>query len=137
MITKLTRMTIWVRNQEEAVSFYTEKLGFEKRADNEFWSGRRWITVAPKEQKELEILLEPIEWLEEDARKKSEQVIGNQPIGVFETQDCRKTYEELVGKGVQSIFPPQEQMWGVEARLADLYGNQFSLLQPKIGASSQ
>jgi len=123
-------MTIWVRNQEEAVKFYTEKLGFEKRADNEFWGGRRWITVAPKGQHELEILLEPVDWFGEEARKKSESVIGNQPIGVFETDDCRKTYAELVSRGVPSIFPPQQQMWGIEARLADLYGNQFSLLQP-------
>jgi predicted enzyme related to lactoylglutathione lyase len=132
MITKLVRMTIWVRNQEDAVKFYTEKLGFEKRADNEFWGGRRWITVAPKGQKELEILLEPVDWFEGEARKKGEQVIGNQPIGVFETNDCEKTYQELTGRGVKAIFPPQEQMWGIEARLEDLYGNQFSLLQPKV-----
>jgi predicted enzyme related to lactoylglutathione lyase len=124
-------MTIWVKNQEEAVKFYTEKLGFEKRADNEFWGGRRWITVAPKDQKELEILLEPLDWFVGEARKKSEQVIGNQPIGVFETNDCKKTFQELTNKGVKAIFPPKEQMWGIEARLEDLYGNQFSLLQPK------
>src|ERR1041385_3545519 len=103
MITKLARMTIWVRNQEEAVRFYIEKLGFEKRADNEFWGGRRWITVAPQKQHELEILLEPLDWFDGEARKKAEQVIGNQPIGVFETDDCKKTYQELTGKGVKSV----------------------------------
>ena len=126
-------MTLLVKDQAEALKFYTEKLGFEKRADNEFWGGKRWITVAPKGQKELEILLEPTSWFEGEDRKKKEMVVGNQPIGVFETDDCEKTYQQFIKNGVKSVFAPKEQMWGIEARLEDLYGNEFSLLQPNPG----
>ncbi len=131
MITRLSIFSLLVRDQQEALKFYTEKFGFEKRADNEFWGGRRWITVAPQGQKELEFLLEPIDWLEGEDREKAERVIGNQPSGVFVTDDCRKTYAELVAKGVTSIFAPRGEGWGLEARVADLYGNQFSLVERK------
>ena len=131
MITRLSIFTIVVRDQQEALKFYTEKFGFEKRQDNEFWGGRRWITVAPQGQKELEILLEPVDWLDGADRAKAEAVMGNQPSGVLVTDDCRKTYADLVAKGVNGIFPPREEGWGVEARVADLYGNQFSLVERK------
>ena len=71
MITNLAIVTIFVRDQDEALSFYTEKLGLEKRSDNTFGPGIRWLTVAPAGQREVEIvLLKPDEIMhgEEDAR---------------------------------------------------------------------
>ncbi len=132
MITRLARVTIYVRNQDDALKFYTEQLGLEVRADVRFGPGARWLTVAPAGQTEIEILLqEPVPAMhgEEFARKISERV-GQATTWVFFTDDCRAEYETLKGRGVTFTSEPQEQPYGVEAAFADLYGNPFSLLQP-------
>ena len=77
MFTRLERVTILVRDQDEALSFYTEKLGLEKREDVEFAPGMRWLTVAPGDQKELEIVLQqPGSWHDEEATKKMQEGVG-------------------------------------------------------------
>ncbi len=132
MITRLARVTIYVRNQDEALAFYTEQLGLEKRSDVLFDPGARWLTVAPAGQADFEILLqEPVAAMhgEEFARKISER-IGQSSTWVFFTDDCRAEYETLRGRGVTFSSPPQDQPYGVEAVFQDLYGNSFSLLQP-------
>ncbi len=132
MITKLTIVGIMVHDQEEALRFYTEKLGFEKRADEPFGPGWRWVTVAPKEQKEVEITLlkpDPTMMGEEKARVLAEH-IGKAPTWSYSVDDCRKTYEELVAKGVKFSSTPTEQFYGIEAVCEDLYGNSISLVEP-------
>ena len=62
MITSLRIVAIIVRDQDEALGFYVEKLGFEKKSDDMFGPGMRWLTIAPKEQKEIEIALLPSVW---------------------------------------------------------------------------
>ncbi len=57
MIQRLMRVTILVRAQDEALAFYTERLGFEKRDDQTFGPGMRWLTVAPPERHDLRIIL--------------------------------------------------------------------------------
>jgi len=136
MITQLARVTILVRDQDEALRFYTEKLGFEKRADVAFGPAMRWLTVAPRGQQGVEIVLqkpEPAMHGEEDARRMLE-VVGRNPTWVFACDDCRATYAELRGRGVEFSGEPQEQPYGVEAVFVDLYGNSFSLLQPAQAA---
>ena len=130
MITHLARVTILVRNQDEALRFYTEKLGFEKRADMPM-GATRWLTVAPTGQRELEIVLQqpdPAFHGEEGAQKMLER-IGQNTTWVLATNDCQGDYERLSAQGVRFASPPQRQMYGTEAVLLDLYGNQFSLLQ--------
>lgn len=131
MITRLARVTIYVRNQDEALAFYTEKLGLEKRADVQFGPGARWLTVAPAGQNEIEILLqEPVPAMhgKEFAQQIAERV-GQATTWVFTTDDCRAEYETLKGRGVTFVSEPQDQPYGVEAVFVDLYGNSFSLLQ--------
>lgn len=132
MITALIRVTIVVRSQDEALAFYTEKLGLEKRADMSFWGNRRWLTVAPKGQTDLEIVLQPLDWFEGEERARISTRVGNQPTGVFQADDCRKTYEDFKSRGVKFVSPPKDEMYGTEAVFEDLYGNQFSLLQPRM-----
>ena len=132
MITRLARVTIYVHNQDEALAFYTEKLGLEKRSDVTFGPGARWLTVAPTGQTDFEILLQspvPAMHGEEFAQKISERV-GQGTTWVFFTDDCRADYATLKGRGVSFSSAPQEQPYGVEAVFQDLYGNSFSLLQP-------
>src|SRR5215472_10051507 len=131
MITKLTIVAIMVHDQEEALRFYTEKLGFEKRTDESFGPGWRWLTVAPREQKEIEIsLMKPDATMqgEEKAKALVEQ-IGKAPTWSYATDDCRKTYETLLAKGVKFSSPPKEEFYGIEAVCEDLYGNAISLVE--------
>ena len=132
MITTLRIVAIVVRDQDEALGFYTEKLGFEKRSDDMFGPGMRWLTIAPKEQKEIEIALllpHPAMHGEEGAQKLMEQV-GKNPTWSYGVDDCRKTYEELLEKGVKFSSPPTEQFYGTEAVFEDLYGNSISMVEP-------
>lgn len=133
MITKLIRVTILVRDQDEALAYYTEKLGLEKRADIVFGPGVRWLTVAPRDQEELEIVLQkPEVALHGDEGVKEMLVrVGQGTTWVFQADDCRKTYQELISRGVKFVSTPQEQMYGIEAIFEDLYGNIFSLLEPR------
>jgi len=133
LITKLSIVTILVRDQDEALKWYTEKLGFEKRDDNSATvPGYRWLTVAPKGQKELMIVLS------KPRSEEAMQQVGGQPgpkgnpeaTWVFETDDCRKTWEELKGKGVRVLGEPVERPYGVEAGFEDLYGNVFWMIEP-------
>src|SRR6185437_442581 len=89
MITRLARVTIYVHDQDEALAFYTEKLGLEKRSDVTFGPGARWLTVAPAGQTDFEILLQspvPAMHGEEFAQKISERV-GQGTTWVFFTDD--------------------------------------------------
>lgn len=132
MITGLSRVTILVRDQDEALRFYTEVLGLEKRADVAFGPGMRWLTVAPRGQATPEIVLQqpnPAMHGEQNAQQMHE-MIGRGTTWVFETDDCPATYATLRERGVEFQSEPQEQPYGVEAVFVDLYGNSFSLLQP-------
>jgi catechol 2,3-dioxygenase-like lactoylglutathione lyase family enzyme len=132
MLTKVTQVSLLVRDQEEALKWYTEKLGLEVRADSPFPGGEgRWLTIAPKGQQELEIVLEPPEWgLESDSETKA-QMVGKAPGWVITTDDCRQDYEVLNARGVKFVSPPEELPWGISAVFEDLYGHQHNLLEPR------
>ncbi len=131
MIKRLTRISLAVRNQKEALEFYTKKLGMEIKADLPM-GPMRWLTVAPPEQKEIEIVLQSAEWFQGEEKERFLRLVGHQPTFVFETDDCRKTFGELQNRGVEFTRPPTEQPYGLEAIFKDLYGNEYSLLQPRM-----
>ena len=139
MIDKLSHATVYVDDQDAAHDFYVHKLGFEVRTDHKMDNGFRWLTVGPKEQKDVEIVLmlpsvgpmfdaEDVEAIKRLARK------GKLGAGVFQTRDCRKAYETLKDRGVEFISEPKEQFYGVEATFRDPAGNWYSLTEPKPGA---
>ncbi len=129
MITKVLRITLVVRNQEEALNFYTEKLGFEKRADQAM-GPMRWLTVAPQGEKQIEIVLQPLDWFQGAERERLTALVGQNPTLVLQVDDCRKTYEELRQRGVEFDQPPEPRPYGLEALARDLYGNSLDLLEP-------
>ncbi len=133
MINKLAVVTLLVRDQEEALKFYTEKLGFDKRQDQAFGPGMRWLTVAPQKQTEVEItLLQPNPMMHGEARAREMlAMVGKQPAWSYRTDDCQKEYETLRARGVKFTQEPREQPYGLEAVFEDLYGNSYSLLQPR------
>ncbi len=136
MITRLSHATIYVLDQNEALKFYRDKLGFEVRTDKTMDNGFRWLTVGPKTQPNLEIVLMPVA---EGMMLGAEQVAmikkliqdGAMGAGVFEVDDCRKTYAELKSKGVEFMGEPQERFYGIEALMKDNSGNWFSMTQHK------
>jgi catechol 2,3-dioxygenase-like lactoylglutathione lyase family enzyme len=136
MITRLSHTTIYVLDQEEALKFYRDKLGFEVRTDFTMDNGFRWLTVGPKTQPELEIVLmalkeSPMMPADKVAMMRKLIESGSMGGGVLQADDCRKTYEELKAKGVEFKGPPEERFYGIETLLKDNSGNWFSMTQPK------
>src|SRR5262249_49907395 len=136
MIQKMSHVTLFVNNQDDAKEFYVNKLGFEVRTDQTMDGGFRWLTVSPKGQPDLEIvLMEPKggPMFDEEAAQAVRLLLkkGVLGAGAFQVDDCHKTYEELKKKGVQFKGAPKEQFYGIEAILADGLGNWFSMTQPK------
>ena len=117
-IDKVSTVTIAVENQDEALTWFTQMLDFEKRIDQQ-GDGFRWLTVAPPQQAEVEFLL--ASWFP--------QLVGQNPTWVISTRDCQGGYEELKSRGVKFSQPPQPRPWGIEAVFQDLYGNKYALVQ--------
>src|SRR5215472_1158017 len=147
MIQKMSHINIYVLDQDVAKDFYVDKLSFEVKVDHSLPTGFRWLTVAPKGQPDLEIILMKVgsgtdfvkmkggegevnlaKDVETMAALLQKGMIGP---GAFKTADCRKTFEELKAKGVQFLSEPKEQFYGVEAVFKDPFGNWFSMTQPK------
>ena len=136
MITKLNHFSIFVLDQDHAYDFYVNKLGFKVHTDASMGPGKRWLTVTPPEQRDLEITLMAIDegmmFDKESAEKMRELVSkGTFGFGVFECNDLLATYEELKTKGVEFTKPPTEEFYGFEALFKDDSGNWFSLGQKK------
>ena len=130
MISHVSRITIVVKDQTEALRFYTEKLGFEKRSDVPMGPGRRWVTVAPPNDKVLEIVLQPVDWFDGDERERKLAQVGQNPTLVLAVPDCRETSAVLKERGVDFAEPPAPQAWGgVQAVARDLYGNHLVLVE--------
>ena len=109
MISKLGHVTILVRGQDEALEFYTEKLGLENRADVPFGPEMRWLTVAPKGKNEMEIVLQqPGGYHDEETRRSMLERVGQGTAWVFETVDCQSAYKTLSSWGVEFLSPPEE-----------------------------
>jgi catechol 2,3-dioxygenase-like lactoylglutathione lyase family enzyme len=133
MITRLSHATIYVKDQDRAKAFYVDKLGFEVRTD-ERMGDFRWLTVGPKDQPDMElVLMSPGggSMFDDDTAARIYELMdrGALGAGVFETKDCRKTYDELKAKGVEFTSEPEDRPYGVEATFKDDSGNWFSLTQ--------
>ena len=135
MIQRQSHSTIFVIDQEEALRFYRDILGFEVNTDMPMDdSGLRWLTLNPKGQPDLELILAQVATgpmfdaeTAEGIRSLVEK--GAFGIGVFETDDLHGDYERLSVQGVEFVSPPKEQFYGTEAIVKDNSGNWFSLTQ--------
>src|SRR5581483_5409318 len=136
MIQRLSHVAVFVLDQDAAYDFYVNKLGFDVRMDNKMDGGFRWLTVSPKGQPDLQVILmatTPSPTMDQDTSDALRALIrkGVLGAGVLQTADCHKTYEELKAKGVEFAQPPQDRFYGIEAILKDNSGNWFSMTQPK------
>jgi catechol 2,3-dioxygenase-like lactoylglutathione lyase family enzyme len=122
MITKVTHATVWVKDQDEALKFYRDTLGFKVAADNTSMPGYRWLTVAPQ-QDDFEIAL--------NLATTSEQLagVGRQGIFILNSDDIHADYAALKAKGVKFQSEINVNPWGSDFVFEDLYGNDFDLVQ--------
>jgi catechol 2,3-dioxygenase-like lactoylglutathione lyase family enzyme len=131
---KLTHTPIVVSDQDEALTFYVDVLGFEKRSDYQLPGKPRWLTVAPKGQDVEFILVKGTYTL--DPRPPSDADSGGNHH-VFITDDCRRDFAALTARGLKFKDPaPVEAPYGMAAYFTDPDGNHFALLQPRQGSSS-
>jgi catechol 2,3-dioxygenase-like lactoylglutathione lyase family enzyme len=142
MITKMSHVLIWVKNQQEALEFYRDKLGFELDTDEMFGGGYRWLTMRIPTQPGFEIILmepNPGMMLDEESAKQLRSLLDKGVLGggVFDADDIHKTYEELKTRGVEFKGPPSTQSWGTATVMKDNSGSWFSLSQhQEIAAAS-
>jgi catechol 2,3-dioxygenase-like lactoylglutathione lyase family enzyme len=120
-------ITLLVHDQDEALKFYTEKLGFVKRADYKSWLDIRWVSASPRNQPDVALTFVKADTAEKEA------AVGNQTAGhvylFLETDDLVHDYTEMNAKGVTFIKLPEDHPWGKTATLLDLYGNIINLVQ--------
>ncbi len=133
MITAVTHVTRYVRDEEEALAFYTDVLGFELNTDNSMGPGKRWLTVNAPGQKNLELVLYNVHgWMDTpEARDAALAQVGQQAMLCVGTDDIEALHAKLVSNGVRIVTPLNEMPWGRDLTFHDLYGNAIYAVQPK------
>jgi catechol 2,3-dioxygenase-like lactoylglutathione lyase family enzyme len=133
---KLTHVNVWVHDQDEALAFYTQKLGLELRDDITLpeMGGFRWLTVGPVGQPDVAIALIPVPGPPVFDTETSEQLKSLVAKGAtgglfFTTDDIHGTYEDLKSRGVEFSQEPEERPYGVDAGFRDSSGNQIRMMQ--------
>lgn len=132
---RFTSVNVWVHDQDEALAFYTQKLGMEVREDVTVpeLGNFRWLTVGPPLQPDVAfVLMTPSSpGLDPETQGKLEEIMAKGFAGglFFETDDCRAQYEALRAKGVEFQEEPTERPYGVDCGFRDPSGNSFRLVQ--------
>jgi catechol 2,3-dioxygenase-like lactoylglutathione lyase family enzyme len=136
MLKQLTHAQVWVHDQDEALAFYTDKLGMEVREDVTVpeLGNFRWLSVGVPGQPDVSITLMAVPGapvFDEDTREKIQTLLSRGAAGglFFATDDCRATYEEMKSRGVEFAQEPTEQPYGMDAGFRDPSGNHFRMLQ--------
>ena len=133
MFDAISISAINVLDQDEALDFYVNKLGLELHTDADI-GVMRWLTVGVPGQPDREILLQkPGQPMHDDAT--AEQIRDLVTKGalfgfILTTSDCRKTYEELLARGVEFTQEPEERFYGIDCALRDPFGNPIRITQP-------
>ena len=136
MLKRLSHVNVYVRDQDEALEFYTDKLGLELRDDVTVpeLGNFRWLTVGVPGQDDVALTLLPVPgppvFDAETASQVADLVAKGAGGGLFfVTDDCQGTYEELKARGVEFSQEPTEQPYGIDAGFRDPSGNQMRMAQ--------
>ena len=139
MIT-LSNAQLWVHDQDEALDFYTKKLGMEARADVTLpeMGNFRWLTVGPAGQPDISIVLMAIPGppvMDEETAEQVRTLMAKGFAGAvfFTTDDVYADYELLMSRGVEFSEEPEERPYGIDAGFHDPSGNSFRLTQVREG----
>jgi len=133
---KLSNAQLWVHDQDEALAFYTDKLGWEVRADVTVpeLGNFRWLTVGPPAQPDIAVTLMAIPGppvMDAASAKQLRDLLGKGFAGTLflTTDDVHASYEELKARGVEFLEEPEERPYGIDSGFRDPSGNQFRLTQ--------
>jgi catechol 2,3-dioxygenase-like lactoylglutathione lyase family enzyme len=137
MLKQLTHVQVWVHDQDEALKFYTDKLGMELREDVTVpeLGNFRWLSVGVPGQEDVAITLMSVPGppvFEEETRQKILDLLARGASGglFFATDDAQKAYDELKSRGVEFTQEPTEQPYGIDAGFRDSSGNHFRMMEP-------
>jgi catechol 2,3-dioxygenase-like lactoylglutathione lyase family enzyme len=147
---RIANAQLWVHDQDEALAFYTEKLGMEVRADVTLpdMGGFRWLTVGPPGQDDIAITLMAIPgapMMDDATAGQLRELVAKGFAGTvfLLTDDVRASYEELTARGVEFSETPEERPYGIDSGFHDPSGNSFRLTQVRqnwaeepVGASA-
>ena len=126
---RIANVALVVREYNEAIDFYTQKLHFKLIEDTDLGDGKRWVRVAPPGSSETSLLLARAASLDQAV------CIGNQtggPVFLFlHTDDFWRDYQDMKSHGVRFLEEPRQESYGIVAVFEDLYGNLWDLLEPK------
>jgi len=133
---RISTAQLWVHDQDEAVKFYTEKVGMEVRADvtvpelGDF----RWLTVGPAGQDDIAIVLMAIPGppvMDAETGDEVRALMGKGFAGTIflTTDDCQASYDELRQRGVEFVEPPEQRPYGIDSAFRDPSGNNIRLTQ--------
>ena len=133
---KIANAQLWVHDQDEALDFYTRKLGFEVRSDVTLpeMGNFRWLAVGPVGQPDMSVVLMAIPGppvFEPETVEQIRAVMAKGAAGTIflTTEDCQAAYEELKGRGVEFVDLPEERPYGIDASFRDPSGNHIRLTQ--------
>ena len=140
---RIANAQVWVHDQDEALQFYTEKLGMEIRSDVSLpeMGDFRWLTVGPVGQDEISITLMAIPGppvMDEQTALQVRDLMAKGFAGTvfLTTEDCRGSYEELKARGVEFTEAPEERPYGIDCGFRDPSGNAFRLTQVQLAGIS-
>ncbi len=133
---RIASAQLWVHDQDEALAFYTQKVGMEIKSDVTMpeLGNFRWLTVGPPGQDEVAIVLMAIPGppvFEADTVEEIKSVMAKGVAGTvfLTTEDCRADFEEMKGRGVEFVEEPEERPYGIDAGFRDPSGNHLRLTQ--------
>lgn len=126
MLTTLTHITLFVIDQDKALTFYKDTLGFKVHTDALFGT-MRWLTLHLPRQKDVELVLMLAQTDEEKVLVGKQA--GSKPFFSVSTDDCQKEYQALTQKGVFFLEAPQKHPWGIGASFKDIYGTIIYMCQ--------
>ena len=140
---KISNAQLWVHDQDEALAFWTEKVGMEVRADVtlEEMGDFRWLTVGPPGQEDVSIVLMAIPGppvMDPLTAGQVSELMGKGFAGTvfLTTDDCQASYEELKARGVEFSEAPEERPYGIDSGFRDPSGNSIRLTEVKLPALS-
>jgi catechol 2,3-dioxygenase-like lactoylglutathione lyase family enzyme len=133
---KIANAQLWVHDQDEALAFYTDKVGMEVRSDATLPEipGFRWLTIAPRGQEDVAITLMAIPGapvMDEQTGNEVRNLVSKGFAGTvfLTTDDVRRDYEEMKARGVEFTEEPEERPYGIDCGFRDPSGNHFRLTQ--------
>jgi len=139
---KIANSQLWVHDQDEALAFYTEKVGFEVRSDVTLpeMGDFRWLAVGPRDQPDFAITLMAIPGppvMDGDTAEQVRDLMSKGFAGTvfLVTDDCRASVEELKARGVEFSEEPEERPYGIDAGLRDPSGNSLRLTEVRLPAN--